>query len=135
MALPASENTTANRMCYVIEEAVNHAMLTNDTGADLNQGDFTVISPFAGIADSDISSGSEGSVHIEEGIGVQTSNLKSGEDTFGTLYQSVYWDAVNLEFSDTETADYYLVGYLVTVKNSNGVIKFEKLRYAELVTT
>ena len=36
-------------------------------------------------------------------------------------------------FSDTLTATYYLVGYLLQVKNSEGMIVFEKERYAKVV--
>jgi hypothetical protein len=120
---------------YIKVENVDHRLLTNDTGADMSQYDFGVVGPFAAVADEDVTSGSTGGYHIEEGITVQTDELKTAENTFGTLYQSVYWDSVNLKFSDTETAGYYLVGYLTKVKDSAGVIEFEKLRYAELVAS
>lgn len=133
MALPASEDTTANQMVYVTKENVAHIMGTNDTGAALSQGDFAIVGPYAAIADEDVASTAEGSFHVAEGIQVQADDLTTGEDTFGTFGQEVYWDGTN--FSDTETVGYYLVGYLVDTKDSNGVIVFEKLRYAEIVTS
>ena len=102
----------------------------NTTGADLKQGDFAVVGPFAGIADGDIAEDAVGSFHVEEGIRVNTADLVYGQDTFATLGQPVFWDATSLEFSDTETAGYYLVGYLLEVKDANGAITFEKRRYA-----
>ena len=102
----------------------------NTTGADLEQGDFAVVGPYAGIADGDITDEANGSFHVEEGIRVNTDDLVYGEDTFATLGQAVYWDASSLAFSDTETAGYYLVGYLLEAKDANGAITFEKRRYA-----
>lgn len=135
MALPASEDTRADRMTYVIKEVVNHIMFENDTGANLNQGDFAVVGPFAAIADEDVLNGAEGSFFVQEGIQVETDELKTGENTFGTLGQEVFWDSTNNEFSDTETVGYDLVGYLTKVKDSEGVIRFDKLRYVEEVTS
>lgn len=135
MALPASENTVDDKMVYVIKEVVDHIMGYNDTGADLSQGDFAVVGPYAAIADEDIANGAMGPFHIQEGIQVQADDLVTGELTFGTWGQATYWSAVDKAFSDTETAGYHLVGYLTMVKDTNGKIEFEKLRYAELVTS
>lgn len=135
MALPASENTVDNRMAYVIKEVVDHIMFTNDTGAALKQGDFAVVGPYAAIADEDIASLASGSLFVQEGIQVQVDDLVTGENTFATLGQEVYFNTTTSEFSDTETAGYYLVGYLTMVKDANGKIEFEKLRYAELVAS
>lgn len=120
---------------FIQKEDVDHINFTNDTGADVSQYDFEVVGPYAAVADEDIDNGDEGSWHVEEGIQIQTSELETGEDTFGTAGQEVYWNATDLTFSDTETTGYYLVGYLVETKDSNGVIVFEKLRYAEIVTS
>lgn len=135
MALPASENTVDDKMIFGIKEVVNHIMGYNDTGADLSQRDFAVVGPYAAIADEAIVNGAKGSFYIQEGIQCQTDDLVVGELTFGTWGQAVYWSSVDKAFSDTETAGYYLVGYLTMVKDTNGKIEFEKLRYAELVTS
>ena len=120
---------------YIQQESVDHVRFINDTGADVSQYDFNVVGPYAAVADEDISSAAVGPWHVEEGIHIQTTDLKTGENTFATRGQAVYFDATNLEFSDTSTAGYYLVGYLTEVKDANGMIVFEKLRYAEVVTT
>lgn len=120
---------------YIQKEKVDHVVFSNDTGSDLDQFEFCVVGPFAAVADADIDSGEEGSYHVEEGIQIQSDDLVTAEDTFGTVGQEVYWSEGDNEFSDTETAGYYLVGYLLKAKDSNGMIVFEKLRYAELVTT
>jgi hypothetical protein len=120
---------------YIQTEQVDHIRFQNDTGADVAQYDFNVPGPYAAVADEAITSGSVGPWHVEEGILIQASDLKTGENTFATLGQKVYFDASTLEFSDTETVGYYHVGYLTTVKDANGVIVFEKMRYHEIVTS
>lgn len=120
---------------YIQKEKVDHVVATNDTGADMSQFDFDVVGPWAAVADADIAAGAEGSYHVEEGIQLQTTTLESGADTFGTDNQAVYFNATSKEFSDTLTDNYYLVGYVTEVKDSNGMVVFEKLRYAELIIT
>ena len=120
---------------YIQKEDCDHVRFTNDTGADVSQYDFEVTGPYAAVADEDIADAAVGSWHVEEGIQIQSDELETGELTFATLGQAVYWNATGLTFSDTETVGYYLVGYLIRVKDSNGMIIFEKLRYAELVTS
>lgn len=115
--------------------AQRSVVFPNNTGADLGQGDFAVVGPFAGIADEDIANGGSGSFHVEEGVRVNTDDLVYGQDTFATFGQPVFWDASSLSFSDTETAGYYLVGYLLEAKGTDGAITFEKRRYAVEITS
>lgn len=115
--------------------AQRSVVFPNNTGADLAQGDFAVVGPFAGIADEDITNGAIGYFHVEEGVRVNTDDLVYGEDTFATLGQPVFWDSSSLSFSDTETAGYYLVGYLLEAKRADGAITFEKRRYAVEITS
>jgi hypothetical protein len=116
---------------YIEKEKCDHVRFANDTGADLEQYEFAVVGPYAAVADEDITFLAVGSLHVEEGIQIQTDELESGGDTFDTVGQEVYWTGDS--FSDMETAGYYFVGYLLTVKDSDGVILFEKVRYAEEV--
>lgn len=118
---------------YVEKEKCDHIMIANDTGADLAQKEFAVVGPFAAVADTIVLEDAVGSFHVEEGIQIQTDNLEDGEDTFATIGQTVYFNTTTGKFSDTSTAGYYIVGYLVTVKDSAGVILFEKTRYAILM--
>lgn len=110
-----------------------HVVLVNGTGAELKLFDFTVIAPYAAVADQVIANGSAGSFFVEGGLELQANELVSGEDTFATLLAPVYFDPTTKKFSDTSTAGYYMVGYLTSVKSSDGDIKFEKLRIATLV--
>lgn len=120
---------------YIERENVDHVVLTNDTGADLDQYEFAVVGGIAAIADEDIDNGSTGSFHVEEGMLIQSDDLVTAEDTFGTVNQPVYWNPATNEFSDTATSTYYLVGYLQVAKDSAGVIIFQKLYHVELVGT
>ena len=117
---------------FIEKELCTHVRIANDTGAALLQYELAVVGPFAGVADEVIAIDAVGSFHVEEGIQVQASNLTDDEDTFATSGQAVYLDASG-DFSDTSTEGYYLVGYLLVAKNSDGVIVFEKTRYATVV--
>ena len=116
---------------YIQKESVDHVTLSNDTGSDLAQYGFAVIGGLAAVADEAIASGETGSFHVEEGLIIQASDLKTADDTFATLNQDVFWDGS--AFSDTSTAGYKKVGILTAVKNSNGVIEFMKQRHVEVV--
>lgn len=115
---------------YIQNEPVNHIRLTNDTGADLEQYEFTVMGGLALVADNDIVSGEVGSFHVEAGIILQIDDLVSGEDTFGTANAPVYWKPATGEFSDTATEGYYKIGVVQAVKNTNGVVFVSKAREA-----
>jgi hypothetical protein len=119
---------------YIQKERVDHVVLNNDTGAALEQYEFTVIGGLAGVADEDIASAAEGSLHVEEGLILQAEDFVAAEDTFATVNQDVFWKPTTGEFSDTSTIGYYKVGILKTIKNSNGVILFVKQRHAELIS-
>jgi len=118
---------------FIEKERCDHVRIANDTGADLEQYEFGVVGPFAAVADEDIAEDAVGSLHVEEGIQIQTDELHAAQNTFATVGAAVYWDPTTGKFSDTLTATYYLVGYLLQAKNSDGVIVFEKERYAKLV--
>ena len=118
---------------FIEKERCDHVRIANDTGADLAQYEFGVVGSYAAVADEIILDGVVGSLHVEEGIQIQTDELKVAENTFNTPGQKVYFDTATKKFSDTLTNGYYHVGALITPKNSDGVILFEKQRYAVLV--
>lgn len=120
---------------YISREDVDHVDFVNDTGADLEQYEPCVVGPYAAVADEAIDSADTGSFHVAQGIEVQSDDLVDGENTFATPGQAVYLDTSTNTFSDTETAGYYLWGYLLEAKDANGMIKIEKRRYAVLITT
>ena len=118
---------------FIEKERCDHVRIANDTGADLEQYEFGVVGPFAAVADEIILDGAVGSFHVEQGIQIQTTDLKVGELTFGTVGAPVFWDSATSTFSDTSTAGYYRVGFVILAKDANGVVVFEKTRYAVVV--
>jgi hypothetical protein len=66
---------------------------------------------------------------------IRTDELKTGEDTFATPNQLVYFDQDNAQFSDTAQDGYYIVGQLKFARGTNDFITFIKFPLAELVTT
>lgn len=118
---------------FIEKEKCDHVRIKNETGADIDQYQFAIVGPYAAVADEDIADDAVGSFHVEEGIQIQTTDLHATQNTFATVGNPVYWDPATSKFSDTLTATYYLVGYLLQAKNSDGVIVFEKARYAKLV--
>lgn len=134
MALPANSDTRSSQQCFSTGPVNNHLKI--ETTAAINQGDFVISSPWCGVADQDIAANGQGTIDVTDHINIQTDDLKSGQDTFGTANAPVYFDNTAKEFSDTSTAGYFLVGYILPiggVKDSNGVIEFEKTRYATVV--
>jgi len=120
---------------YIQNEVIDHIRMINDTGAALEQYEFTVIGEIAAVADEDIASLSRGPFHTENGILCQVEDFVAGEGTFGTPNAPVYWDPVTGDFSDTETVGYYLVGQVVEVLDANGVMVFTKYFFAVDITS
>ncbi len=118
---------------FIQKEQVTHLNLINDTSADLEQYEFTVIGGLCLVADEDILDGARGSFHVEENIQLQVDTFVAAEDTFATANADVFWKPSTGEFSDTSTATYYKVGIVKEVKNANGVIRFVKQRDAVLI--
>ena len=118
---------------YIQKEDVDHIRLNNDTGAALEQYEFTVIGGLCLVADEDIADGVVGPFHVEENLVMQIDTLKAAEDTFATVNADVFWDPATGEFSDTSTIGYYKVGIVKEIKNSNGVVRIVKARDAELI--
>ncbi len=120
----------ARGMVSIERTRTTHLALVNDTGAKLTQNDFAVVGGYAVIADQDVAAGAEGSFNVEQGILVQAGNLHATENAFDTIGDVIYWDETSKTFSDTEDAAYDAVGILVEKKDSDGIIVFDKRRYA-----
>ena len=120
---------------YVEREKVSVLRILNDTGFDIAQDEFTVLHGFNAIAEGAVPHGEYGGFQVEEGIQVQAgpADLKTGENTFATLGQVVYYNATNKTFSDTRHDAYTRAGILTQAKDAGGVIIFDKFRYAEEV--
>lgn len=108
----------------------------NDTGAALSQYEPTVIGHrFAVCVEAGgIANGSKGAFAIGAMV-LQSTNLKSGELTFGTKAADVYFDPSDKTFSDTETAGYYRVGQVDEVKDSDAMIQILTDETALLIGT
>jgi hypothetical protein len=133
MGLPVTETISA-KMCYVKKDNTDIITLANSTGADLAQGDFAVIDGIhCGIAQADIDDTESGDFLVKEGILIETAELHTSLNTFATIGQSVFWDDTLGKFVDTTVEGRFIVGVLTKVKDSSGVIEFEKFRYAEEV--
>lgn len=120
---------------YISREHNDHINLTNDSGADLSQYEGSVIGELAVVADEAIVADAIGPFAVEQALEVQIDDLVTGELTFATVNQIVYFSPTDLAFSDTETAGYYEWGTLKTVKDANGVIVVNKFYRAVLITT
>ena len=128
MALPAQ---TTDRDSYQVKPVRN--VINIVATAAFSLGDYVASGPWHGVVLNSGVTGENMSVRIEEGYVVSTDTLESGEDTFNTLGQQVFYKASTGTFSDTSTTGYRTVGWLSAVKSSDGVIEFEKTRYAGTV--
>lgn len=130
MALPASENTSADAQGFVRYEIVtgdDHVLITN-TGSAINQGDFVLKTPYFGIADEDIAATTgTGTIHCGQIYGVNSNVTGSGE-TFATWGQEVHYNTADGLFYEAEHDSTYLVGYVRRVVDSNGYWEFEGLK-------
>jgi predicted RecA/RadA family phage recombinase len=130
MSLPASQDNSSDHQGYVIKEKVtqdDHIEITADSA--INQGDFVKATPFFGLADEDIASGAQGTIHVAQVYEVGSDMIGSGE-TFDTWGQEVYWDTNKSKFYESEgDGGRYLVGYVRKVEDSNDVFRFEGLRF------
>lgn len=107
--------------------------MLNDTGSDIDQNEFVVLHGFNCVAENDVLNGEYGAFEVEEGIQVQAADFKAGEDTFGTLGDLVCFDPITSKLSDQRKIGYTFAGLLTEVKNADGVIVFDKFRYAQPV--
>jgi hypothetical protein len=117
----------------IFEEKLARDSVRLTAAADVSQFDLVVIAPYVAIAQEDVDSGGVGNFDVRAELEVQSDDLHATENTFDTLLSTVYYDPITATLSDTSTAGYYPVGYLTSVKDSNGVIKFEKFRFTEVV--
>lgn len=110
----------------------------NDTGATLSQSEFTVLGEFPGVVleSNGIANGARGSFDFGcNQIRIYTAGMASGEATFNTDNQIVYFDPVAKKFSDTETPGYYAVGQLTVKKGSTGFCEFKPFDRVTLITS
>lgn len=120
---------------YIQKQNVDVIDLINNTGADLEQNELTVIGGKVCIANEAIASAARGEFTVEDNLLIQVDDLVSDEDTFGTADAAVYFDPSSGDFSDTLTDGYYKIGIVNTVKDSNGIVLVTLNKNAELIST
>ncbi|GAG85560.1 unnamed protein product, partial [marine sediment metagenome] len=99
-----------------------------------DQYDMCVALPWCGIVDNGVAIGLEFTMHVTEGIQVDTDELETGA-AFTVFGQDVWYNPTTKEYTDTESGDVYLVGYVIIPTNADGVMRFEKRRYVVEGTT
>jgi hypothetical protein len=119
---------------YVEKEKNDVLRMFNGSGLDIDQDQFVVLNGFNAIAENDVLNDEYGEFQVEEGLQVQVAaaDQEPGENTFLTLGQEVYFTPSDT-FSDTPDVTYTKAGILTQTKRSDGVIVFDKFRYAEAV--
>lgn len=131
-SLPGSELTNADHRNWIIKESVG-----NESGAHIlvpsadqaySQYDMCVSLPWCGIVDNGVALGYEFTMHVTEGIQIDTDELEAGS-VFNTFGQEIWYNPVTKLYTDTEDAGLYLVGYVILITNAAGVMRFEKRRY------
>jgi hypothetical protein len=113
-------------------DAQSHRM-KNDTGAQLEENELTVIGTMVGVAAEVIANAATGGFDTEDGAIVQATDFEAGENTFGTANQDVFLNPATGKFSDTPTVGYYKIGQLASggTKDASGMIVITKRRWAE----
>jgi len=122
-SIPANYKTA---MCQAIRSSFpENKVYVNDSGADLLQGDFAVLyKKVCGVTDLDSLSGASLSLTVDDKLEILTSNINASA-VFGTLGGVVYWDETAKEFTDIAAGGLREVGFIVEVKDSNDLIRFQ----------
>lgn len=110
---------------YTRSERADDFRLKNTTGGALTEGDLVVLGGVAMVANESIAinaDGCFGALHGGFTMEALAADLKTGEDTFATENQAVYFDSVTGKLSDTVTQGYYLIGLLQSDKTASGIV-------------
>lgn len=102
-------------------ERADDARLVNTSGGDTVVDQLVVLGGRLRAANGIVESGEAGGFDLLPAgqlIEIGSADLKSGEDTFGTANQPVYFDPLTSKVSDTLTDDYILFGVLVFPKGT-----------------
>lgn len=127
MALPVSQDTRSKYMVFVEKINQNVYRMYNGSGAAVNQGDYMYINGLFGVVLQDAANTEYFDFKVDDEIEIHADDLTTGANTFGTLYQNVYFNAADASFAD-DPAYGLLVGLLSQVKDSDGMIKFFNMK-------
>jgi hypothetical protein len=130
--LPGSENTADDFRNWIIKESVGNEsgahILVPEADQAYDQYDMCVSEPWCGIVDNGVLITAEFTMHVTEGIQIDTKEIEAGA-VFTVFGQEVWYNPATKEYTDTEDVDMRLVGYVVLPTDANGVMRFEKRRY------
>lgn len=130
--LPASELTRDDHRNWIIKESVGHESGSHIVipAADqaYDQYDMCVSLPWCGIVDNGVAIGGEFTMHVTEGIQVDSREIENGA-VFTTFGQEVWYDPTTKLYTDTEADGLDCVGYVILPTDSEGCFRFEKRRY------
>lgn len=106
---------------YTRSERADDARLKNNSGGALVENQLVVLGARVYVANGVIADGHFGGFGLlsqGEVFEVAAADLKSGEDTFLTENQAVYFDPLTSKISDTATDDYIQIGILQMDKDT-----------------
>lgn len=130
--IPVSELTRDNFRNWIIKESVGNEsgahILVPEADQAYTQYDMCVALPWCGIVDNGVAIGEEFTMHVTEGIQIDTREIEDGA-TFTTFGQDVWYNPTTKEYTDTEAEGLYLVGYVILPTDASGTMRFEKRRY------
>lgn len=138
MNLPADETARDTHRNWIVKESVGSEsgahILVPEASKAVNQYDMYISLPWCGIVDYGVSEGDEFTMHVTEGIQIDTDEIAGGAG-FVSFGQDVWFDPTNNNYNSAEVDGYYLVGYVIIPTNDDGVMRFEKRRYVEIGET
>jgi hypothetical protein len=121
MALPVEDTYT--KMVFHEKIADGVFRIYNGSGATVNQGDYVYIGGMLGVALQKALNTEYFDLRVDDEMEVATDALTAGANTFGTLYQGVYFNPAGGTFGDNAGTGIF-VGRLSMEKDTNGNIKF-----------
>jgi hypothetical protein len=145
--LPGSEDTTSDFPFYVHEDSCDHLRFNTSEilpapGHAVHAGDLVIVGPagaageeqnWVGISDDDAALNASTTCFVKEGILVRCIPTKIAPNaSFTQKGQRVWFDPVTELVDSNEDTDLYLVGYVREPTDADGVMGFEKRRYAIL---
>jgi len=121
--IPAGYRTL---MCQAIRSSFpENKVYVNSTGATLLQGAFTVLEgKICGVVDLDSLSAASISLTVDDKLEILTTNINASA-TFGAFGDKVYFDDTALEFTDIPVGGLREVGFIITPKDGNDLIRFQ----------
>ena len=130
--LPASERTRGNHRNWIIKESVGNEsgahILVPEADQAYAQYDMCISLPWCGIVDNGVAIGNDFNMHVTEGLQIDSRQIED-EAAFTTFGQEVWYNPVTKLYTDTESEDVYLVGYVILPPDALGCFRFEKRRY------